>query len=83
MIRDSSLEKMSEILLEYTAPFLDIIDIDNKAEYERALTISIVFWNCSVMGEAGSTERKKVEKLLKPMMSDAESIDENDFATAI
>lgn len=72
LIRDSSLEKMSDILLEYGEPLLDTIDSDNKAEYEKAIMISMMLWNCAIMQEAPKG-RKKIEKMLKPIMPDAES----------
>ena len=73
VIRDSSLERMSEILREYADPFLNIVDTDSKAEYEKAIMISIMFWNYSIVKEASSKEQKKIEKMLRPMMSDVES----------
>ena len=72
LIRDSSLEKMSDILTEYGEPLFETIDSDNKAEYEKAIMMSIMLWNCAIMQEEPKN-RKEVEKKLKPMMPDAES----------
>jgi hypothetical protein len=72
IIRDSTLEKMSDILLDYAEPFLDVIDIDNNAEYEKIIMIAIAFWNCSIM-EDSPKSRKKIRKLLEPIMPDDES----------
>ena len=68
IVRNGSLEKMSEILLEYAEPFLEIIDLDNKAEYEKAIMLAIMLWNCAIMEKPGKNIRKKLEKILKPLM---------------
>ena len=74
MIRDSSLEKMSDVLLEYGKPFMDVVQTDSKADYEKSIKISMMLWNCSIMHDAkGRKGRKKIEKMLKPVMPDAES----------
>ena len=70
-IRDSSLEKMSEVLLEYAEPLLDIIDIDNYDQYERALKTAGVFWNLSVLNLEPKA-RKSAVKLLKLYMTSTE-----------
>jgi hypothetical protein len=72
VIRDRTLEKMSDILLEYGKPLLDTITSDSKAEYEKAITILITLWNCSIM-QGGPKGRRGIEKMLKPVMPDAES----------
>jgi hypothetical protein len=76
IIRDSSLEKMSDILSDYASPFLDTIDADNKKEYkkkyEKAIMLSMILWNCSLMEDAPEG-RKEARKLLKSIVSDAES----------
>jgi hypothetical protein len=72
LIRDSSLEKMSDILLEYGDPLLEAIDSEDKKEYEKAIMMSIMLWNCAIMQEEPKG-RKGIEKMLKPMMPDAES----------
>ena len=73
VIRDSSLEKMSDILLEYGEPFMETIDTDDKAEHEKAIMLSMMLWNFSIMQDSGHKDRKKIEKMLKPLMPDAES----------
>jgi len=74
MIRDSSLEKMSDILLEYGKPFMDLVQTDNKADYEKSIQISMMLWNYSIMQDLrGSDGRKEIEKMLKPVMPDAKS----------
>ncbi|MDR1158903.1 MAG: hypothetical protein LBK75_11505 [Oscillospiraceae bacterium] len=72
IIRDSTLEKMSDILLDYAEPFLNTIDSDNKDEYENAIMMAMAVWNCSVMGDT-SKGRRKIRKLMKPIMSEGES----------
>ena len=72
LIRDSSLEKMSDILMEYGEPLFETINTDNKAEYEKVIMMSIMLWNCAIMQEEPKGQ-KEIEKMLKPMMSDAES----------
>ena|GEM_PF-4669259 len=72
LIRDSTLEKMSDILLEYAKPFMDTVESDNKEEYENAIRISMMLWNCAIMQE-GAKSRKEIMKMLKPAMPDAES----------
>ena len=72
LIRDSSVEKMSEILLKYAEPFIEAIDTDKKPEYEKAIQISIMLWNFAVMQEDPKSY-KEVKKMLKPLMPDAES----------
>jgi ABC-type iron transport system FetAB ATPase subunit len=72
VIRDSSLERMSDILLEYGDPLFDGINTDNKKEYEKAIMMSIRLWNCAIMQEEPEG-KKEIEKMLKPMMPDAES----------
>jgi hypothetical protein len=72
MIRDSSLEKMSDILLEYATPFLDTIDKDDKAGFDKAIKMCMVFWNCAIMQESRK-EWKEIKKMLKPVMPNAES----------
>ena len=74
IVRDRTLEKMSDILLEYGKPFLDIIDTDNKSEFEKSIKISMILWNCAILHETGGAkERRKIEKMLKPVLPDAES----------
>ena len=73
IVRDSSLEKMSDILLEYAEPFMNIIKTDDNEEYEKAIKISIILWNCSIMEGVGKQKRRETEKILKPMMPDAEA----------
>ena len=74
MVRDSSLEKMSDILLEYGKPFMDLVQTGSKADYEKSIKISMMLWNCSIMQELkGFKGSKKIEKMLKPLMPDAES----------
>ena len=72
LIRDSSLEKMSDILLAYAKPFMDTVKTDNKEDYEKAIQISMMLWNCAIMQEA-TKNRKEIMKMLKPVMPDAES----------
>ena len=72
LVRDSSLEKMSEILLEYAKPFMDTIELDNKKEYEKAVILAMTLWNCSIM-EEDPKNRKAAKEMLKPLMRDAES----------
>ena len=72
LIRDSSLERMSDILVEYAKPFMDTIDCGNREEYEKALMLSIMLWNCSIIGEKHN-DHKMVKKMLKPIMPDADS----------
>ena len=72
VIRDRSLEKMSDILMEYGRPIMETIITDNKAEYENAIKIVIVFWNSAIMEEE-IKGRKEIEKMLKPIMPDAEA----------
>jgi hypothetical protein len=74
MVRDSSLEKMSDALLEYGKPFIDLVQSDSKADYEKSIKISMMLWNCSIMQDVkGPGGRKEIEKMLKPVMPDAES----------
>ena len=72
LIRDSSLEKMSEILLEYAKPLVDVVETDNIEYYEKAIKISIMLWNCTILQET-TKSRKEIMKMLKPVMPDAES----------
>ena len=72
LLRDSSLEKMSDVLLEYAKPFLDLIDPGNKQEYEKAIQISMLFWNCAIL-QNDHKSRKEMMKMLKTIMPDAES----------
>jgi len=72
VVRDSALEKMSDILVEYGEPLLETIDTDDKAEYEKGIMMAIMFWNCAIMQDTPKG-RREVEKTLKPMMRDAES----------
>jgi len=72
-IRDSSLEKMSGVILEYGEPIIDTIDSDDKAEYDNAIQIIIRLWNSAIMYEKPKT-RKKAYELLKPLMPDDEAI---------
>jgi len=83
VIRDASLPSMSDALLDFADPIMNVIDINDKAAYEKAIQMSIVFWNVSTMIEMNKTSRKgvikrlfgvlKVRKLLKPFMRDTES----------
>jgi len=67
-------EKMSEILMEYGKPFIDIINTENREEYEKSIKISMMLWNCAIMYDLGDKrDRKKVMKMLKPVLTDAES----------
>ena len=73
VIRDSRLEKMSDILLEYGEPLLDTIDFDDKTEYDRAIQMLIVLWNHATIQEV-SKDWNETGKILKPIMPDAESV---------
>ena len=72
LIRDSSLERMSDILTEYAKPMLDAIDCNNKKEYEKVIIMAMTFWNCSILEELPKN-RKLVNDMLKPVMPDVES----------
>jgi len=72
VVSDENLEKMSEILQEYAKPFLDTVDINDKAAYEKVIKISMIFWNCAIMEESPGM-RKELKKMLRPVMPDAES----------
>ena len=72
MRRNSALEKMSDILLEYAETFLRTIDSSNKDEYEKAIAVSTILWNCSIMQEDPRT-REEINKMLEPIMPDAGS----------
>jgi len=67
MVRDSTLEKMSDIILDYAAPILDVIDTEAMEEYEKAIGLAITFWNCSLMEEKPGGH-EEVQRLLKPLM---------------
>jgi hypothetical protein len=78
MVINDSLEKMSDILLDYAEPLLSVIDSDDKLEYEKALMMAIVLWNYSIMKEtSGRIKRIKriwsMRRMLRPFMADAES----------
>jgi len=72
VIRDRRLEKMSDILLEYGEPLLETIVSNNKAEYEKAIMMLMMIWNCAIIQEEpkGWNEAKR---MLKPLMFNAES----------
>ena len=70
-LRDSTLEKMSDIIEDYAEPFINAIKTNSKEDYEKAIMIAIVYWNCSIMEESPET-RNKIEKLLKPLTPDSE-----------
>jgi hypothetical protein len=72
IIRDSTLEKMSDVLVDYAKPFLDTIDTDNKEEYEKVIMMAIIFWNRAIT-EGTIKGHKKIKELLKPIMSGAKS----------
>ena len=72
MIRDKTLEKMSDIILEYGQPLIDTIDSDDKEEYKNAIIMTIILWNCAII-EAPPINWKKLKKELKPMVYDDES----------
>jgi len=72
VVSDERLEKMSDILLEYAKPFLDTVGPNDKAEYEKSIKISMMFWNFAIMEEAPEI-RKELKKMLKAVMPDAES----------
>jgi hypothetical protein len=67
-------EKMSEVLLEYGKPFIEIINTENKEDYEKSIKISMMLWNCAIMYDSGDKkDRKKIMKMLKPVLPDGES----------
>ena len=72
VVRDERLEKMSDILLDYGKPIIGTIGSSDKAEYENAIKICMVFWNCAIMEESPKM-RKELKKMLRPVMPDAES----------
>ena len=72
-IRDSSLEKMSGVILEYGEPIIDTIDSDDKEAYDKAILMTTVLWNSAIMYEEPKN-RKKAYELLKPLMFDDEAI---------
>ena len=72
IIRDKSFASMSEALLEFAAPLLDVIDYDDKEIYESTIAVSMAIWNSSIMLK-NNKSRREVKKLLKPFMQDAES----------
>jgi len=74
VIRDSSLEKMSDIILEYGAPFVDIVKTDDRAEYDKSVMIAVTLWNYSILQEVGSAkDKRETRKMLKTALPDAES----------
>ena len=74
IVRNATPEKMSEILLEYAKPFMDVVTSDSKEEYDKSIKIAMILWNCAIIESAkGSKGRKEIEKVLKPVLSDAES----------
>jgi len=72
LVDSENLEKMSDILLDYAQPFLDIIKTEEKIEYEKSIEISMMLWNCAIMKESPGM-RRKIMKMLKPAMPDTES----------
>ena len=71
IIRDKSAVSMSETLLEFAEPLMDVIDLRDKQEYEKAVMMAICLWNCAVMQEKPGKD-KKIKKMLKPFMKDAD-----------
>ena len=72
VVESAHLEKMSDILIEYAQPFIDSMKTDEKGEYEKSIEISMMLWNCAIMGES-LIKRRQIMKMLKPVMPDAES----------
>ena len=71
IIRDKSFASMSEALIEFAQPLLDVIDLRDREAYEKAVLTAICFWNCAVMQQEPGNDRK-IKKLLKPFMKDAD-----------
>ena len=72
VVESAHLEKMSDILIDYAQPFIDSMKTDEKSEYEKSIEISMMLWNCAIMGES-LIKRRQIMKMLKPVMPDAES----------
>ena len=72
VVRDNTLEKMSDIIMAYGKPLFTGIEADDRAEYEKAIMMTMMLWNCALMEETPKG-LKKTRKMLKPMMPDAES----------
>ena len=71
VIRDSSFASMSEALLEFAEPLMNVIDTRNREAYEKAVLTAVCLWNCAVMQEKPGKD-KAIKKLLKPFMKDAD-----------
>ena len=71
IIRDKSFGSMSEALLEFAEPLMDVIDTDDYDEYGKAVMMAIVLWNCAIM-QKQTAKSKEMEKLLKPLTQDAD-----------
>jgi len=70
-VRNESDVSMSDALLEYAEPFMDVVYTDNKKEYERAIMMAVCLWNAAIMREEGNEQG--ANRLLEPLMEDAES----------
>ena len=73
LIRDNTLEKMSDIIFDYAEPFFKSIKNETKKEIEKIIKIAIIYWNCSIMEESSKVNRDEIKKMLKPITPDSES----------
>jgi len=62
---------MSDALLEYAEPFMDVVYTDDKEEYERAIMMAMLLWNAAILQEEGNDD--SANRLLEPLMEDTES----------
>ena len=69
-VRNTKFESMSDVLLEYAEPFTESLKNDDKNEFEQAIQIAIVLWNCAVFREQPDKKKayKKGLKMLKGRM---------------
>ena len=70
-VRNATGVSMSDTLLEYAEPFMDVVYTDDKKDYEQAIMMAMCLWNAAIMQEEGNDEG--ANRLLEPIMEDAES----------
>ena len=70
-LRSPLTESMSEALLEYAEPLMDVIDTGNRKEFEKVVKVSIMVWNYAVVLEKEG-DGKKAKKMLELIMLSAD-----------
>ena len=74
-----NMEKMSQIIIDYAGPLLDVAK--NGEEQKKAITIAIIIWNLSLFPDEMQSEYiTEIKKIMTPTSGKGWDLSENDNA---